>query len=247
MNNKVLFYINKGEGKLNYVKEKEYKINPKLKPNQINSEIIRGIATVNYDEYNLIILVIEISNKIYDLKVYSLTNFELITHFSNIYLFPNKGLMTFMTCNNDDKKLYLVLGDKNDRIMVVQLFDEFDIYENISLSKIIKELLYNKNNIYKNYEIKSIYGLNDETFVICLYYLEANNEKNYIIRGRINNKTKKFELLYINDNLHNNKSNFITTSTYISNNKKLEEKFYVSCDHEGMIKVWKMKNFFSFK
>ena len=139
----------------------------------------------------------------YDLKIYYFDNFELITHFRNLYIFPDKGLMSFMTCS-DEKKLYLVIGDRNDGIMIIKLFDDFDIYEDINLSKIIKDLSYNKNNISYNYEIKSICGLNDGSFVICLYYLEPLNEKNYRMRGRINNKTKKLEVLYINENAHNN-------------------------------------------
>ena len=146
-----------------------------------------------------------------------------------------------MTCS-DEKKLFLVIGDRNDGIMIIKLFDDFDIYENINLSKIIKDLSYNKNNISYNYEIKSVCGLNDGSFVIFLYYLEPLNEKNYMIRGRINNKTKKFEVLYINENAHNNKTNFVTSSIMAKNNKKPEETFFVSGDHEGMIKFWKMKH-----
>ena len=145
-----------------------------------------------------------------------------------------------MKCPND-KILYLVLGDKNDGIMIVKIFDDFDIYENINLSKIIKELSYNQNNNSNYYEIKSICGLNDGTFVICLYYNKALDEKNYLIRGKINQKTKNFELLYINDNVHNNKSNFITSSALIINNKKPSETYFMSGDHEGMLKIWKMK------
>lgn len=244
INDKVLYYINKGEEKLNYVKEKEYIINQKPKGKKLNIEIIRGITCVQYDGSYFVILIIEILYKSFDLKIYFLKNFELITHFNDIYLIPYKGLISFMTCFNDYKKLYLVLGDNNDRIMIVKLYDDFDIYENICLSGIIKELSFNKNNNSNNYEIKSVCGLNDGTFVICLYYLEPVNEKNYIIRGRINSKTKKFELLYISDNVHNNKTNFITSSTLIGNNKKPEEKYYVSGDHEGMIKIWKMKKFY---
>ena len=149
-----------------------------------------------------------------------------------------------MTCP-DEKILYLILGDNNDRIMIIKLFDDFDIYDNISLSKIIKELSFNRNSCSNDYEIKSICGLNDGTFIISLYYNKALYEKNYIIRGRINPKNKKFELLYINDNVHNNKSNFITSSTFIenTNNKKIKEEYFISGDHEGMIKLWKYKKY----
>ena len=241
INNSVQYYINKGVDKLNFVKEKEYKINSKLKSKKPITEIVTGIRAVQYQNYNLILLVEEINFKEYDLKIHYFDTFELITHFRNLYIFPDKGLMSFMTCS-DEKKLFLVIGDKNDGIMIIKLFDDFDIYEDINLSKIIKDLSYNKNNISFNYEIKSVCGLNDGSFVICLYYLEPLNEKNYMIRARINNKTKKLEVLYINENAHNNKTNFITSSIMATNNKKPEEAFFVSGDHEGMIKFWKMKH-----
>ena len=241
INNSVQYYINKGVDKLNFVKEKEYKINSKLKSKKPITEIVTGIRAVQYQNYNLILLVEEINFKEYDLKIHYFDTFELITHFRNLYIFPDKGLMSFMTCS-DEKKLFLVIGDKNDGIMIIKLFDDFDIYEDINLSKIIKDLSYNKNNISYNYEIKSVCGLNDGSFVICLYYMEPLNEKNYMIRARINNKTKKLEVLYINENAHNNKTNFITSSIMATNNKKPEETFYVSGDHEGMIKFWKMKH-----
>ena len=241
INNSVQYYINKGVDKLNFVKEKEYKINSKLKSKKPITEIVKGIRAVQYQNYNLILLVEEINFKEYDLKIHYFDTFELITHFRNLYIFPDKGLMSFMTCS-DEKKLFLVIGDRNDGIMIIKLFDDFDIYEDINLSKIIKDLSYNKNNISFNYEIKSVCGLSDGSFVICLYYLEPLNEKNYMIRARINNKTKKLEVLYINENAHNNKTNFITSSIMATNNKKPEETFYVSGDHEGMIKFWKMKH-----
>lgn len=241
INNSVQYYINKGVDKLNFVKEKEYKINSKLNKKKPSIEIVKGIRAVQYQNYNLILLVEEINYQEYDLKIYYFDSFELITHFRNLYIFPDKGLMSFMTCS-DEKKLFLVIGDRNDGIMIIKLFDDFDIYEDINLSKIIKDLSYNKNNISYNYEIKSVCGLNDGSFVIFLYYLEPLNEKNYMIRGRINNKTKKFEVLYINENAHNNKTNFVTSSIMAKNNKKPEETFFVSGDHEGMIKFWKMKH-----
>lgn len=241
INNSVQYYINKGVDKLNFVKEKEYKINSKLNKKKPSIEIVKGIRAVQYQNYNLILLVEEINYQEYDLKIYYFDSFELITHFRNLYIFPDKGLMSFMTCS-DEKKLFLVIGDRNDGIMIIKLFDDFDIYEDINLSKIIKNLSYNKNNISYNYEIKSVCGLNDGSFVIFLYYLEPLNEKNYMIRGRINNKTKKFEVLYINENAHNNKTNFVTSSIMAKNNKKPEETFFVSGDHEGMIKFWKMKH-----
>lgn len=244
ISNKIQYFINKGEEKINFSKEKEYIINPQIKSDKYNNEYIKGISSINYKKYNLLIIIEEIKTiNQYDIKIYYFEKFELITHFRNIYIFPEKGLMSYMTCPND-KILYLVLGDKNDGIMVVKLFDDFDIYENINLSKIIKELSYNQNNNSNYYEIKSICGLNDGTFVICLYYNKPLDEKNYLIRGRINPKTKKFELLYINDNVHNNKSNFITSSSMIINNKKPEETYFISGDHEGMLKIWKMNKKF---
>ena len=244
INNKIQYYINKGEKKINFAKEKEYKINPKLKQKGNYYQRIRGISPIIFKKNNLLLIIEEIQIvKKYDLKIYFFKNFELITHFSDIYLYPDKSITSLMT-NSDRKEIFFILGDKYDRIMIVKLFDDMEIYENINLSKIIKELSFNKNNRSDNYEIKSVCGLNDGSFVICLYYKEINHEKNYIIRGKINNTTKKFELLYINDNVHNNKSNFITFSIMIKNNKKIEKEYFVSGDHEGMIKIWNLKTNF---
>ena len=154
ISNKIQYFINKGEEKINFSKEKEYIINPQIKSDKYNNEYIKGISSVNYKKYNLLIIIEEIKTiNQYDIKIYYFEKFELITHFRNIYIFPEKGLMSYMTCPND-KILYLVLGDKNDGIMVVKLFDDFDIYENINLSKIIKELSYNQNYNSNYYEIK---------------------------------------------------------------------------------------------
>lgn len=136
INNKVHYYKNKDVDKINFTQEKEFKINQKLNPNRRKIENIVGISSVKYKNYTLLIIILEeMSISIhYDIKIYFLEKFELITHFRNIYIFPQKGLMSYMTCPND-KILYLVLGDKNDGIMIVKLFDDFDIYENINLSK----------------------------------------------------------------------------------------------------------------
>ena len=250
INNRVRYYINKGEenGKINFVKEKEHKINHKLNTIKYTYNTIKGISCVIYKKYKFVIVIEEIQLiKQFDIKIFSFEKFELITYFNDVYLSPEKGLkglLSYMTCP-DEKILYLILGDNNDRIMIIKLFDDFDIYDNISLSKIIKELSFNRNSCSNDYEIKSICGLNDGTFIISLYYNKALYEKNYIIRGRINPKNKKFELLYINDNVHNNKSNFITSSTFIenTNNKKIKEEYFISGDHEGMIKLWKYKKY----
>ena len=82
--------------------------------------------------------------------------------------------------------------------------------------------------------------LNSETFAIYLYNNESLNEYNYIIKGRINFKSKKFELIDINNSAHNNKTNFITASSVIKGNKKPEEYFFISGDHEGVLKIWKI-------
>ena len=246
-NNRVQYYINKGEenGKINFTKDKEYKINCK---SNINNTII-AISCITYKQYKFMIILEEMElSKQFDVKIFYFEKFELIMHLSDVYLSPEKGikgLLSFMTCF-EEKKLYLILGDNNDKIMIIKLFDDFDIYENISLSKIIKEFSFNKNSDSNNYKIRSICGLDDGTFVICLFYNKSLNEKNYIIRARINNKNKRFELLYISDNVHNNKSNFITSSVVVNNisinkNKKIKEDFFISGDHEGMIKIWKYK------
>ena len=143
--------------------------------------------------------------------------------------------MTYYNLN----KSYLLIAGTHDKLMMLKMHDDFDIYEEISFIKNIKELSFNKCNNKENYKIKSICGLHDGTFVVCLYYNESLNEKNYLIRGKINLKTKKFELLEINDNAHNNKTNFITNSSMIKR-KQNNENFFISGDHEGMLKIWKI-------
>ena len=159
INNKILYYINKGEKKINFAKEKEYKINPKLKQKGNYYQRIRGISPIIFKKNNLLLIIEEIQIvKKYDIKIYFFKNFELITHFSDIYLYPDKSITSLMT-NSDRKEIFFILGDKFDRIMIVKLFDDMEIYENINLSKIIKELSFNKNNRSDNYEIKSVCGL----------------------------------------------------------------------------------------
>ena len=68
---------------------------------------------------------------------------------------------------------------------------------------------------------------------------DKNEKTNYIIRGRINFKTRKFELIEMNDNAHNNKTNFITASLMIQGNNKSEGYFLISGDHEGKVKIWR--------
>ena len=53
------------------------------------------------------------------------------------------------------------------------MYDDFDIYDEIYLLKSIKELSLNKFNKSEYYDIMSICGLNNGTFIVCLYYKES--------------------------------------------------------------------------
>ena len=238
INNKVLYYQNSQKEKINFIKFEEYNLK-----NEIS---IKKITSYQTKQDNFIITIEEnfhdINNNILDIsieiKIYFFENFELITCIKDINISPEKCLMSFMTYYSPDKA-YLLIADTHEKLMMLKMHDDFDIYEEISLIKMIKELSFNKNNKTENYQIKSICGLYDGTFVVCLYYNESLNEKNYLIRGKINLKTKKFELLEINDNAHNNKTNFITNSSMIKR-KQYNENFFISGDHEGMLKIWKI-------
>lgn len=131
--------------------------------------------------------------------------------------------ISFMTLF-DLNEPYFLIGDKTDRLLIIKLFDDFDIYDEIYLTKLIKEFALNKFNTSENHNIKTICGLNDGTFVVGIICYELDNDKNYktnyLIRGRINLKNKKFELLEIYYNAHNNRYNFITSSLMIKGNNK---------------------------
>ena len=213
------------------------------------SVIIKAINCLKHKDIDYIITIEE---KIHDrnpheafsffnLRIYYFENFELITELNNLNLFLKEPHLSFMYLFDWDKP-YLLVGDKFDKLFVVKLYDDFDIYDEICLTKLIKELTLNKFNKSENYEIKTICGLNDGTFVVGIIYKldnDKNDRTNYLIRGRINFKKRKFELLEINDNAHNNKSNFITSSLMIKGNNKLNETFLLTGDHEGMVKIWK--------
>ena len=237
INNKVSYYQNLKKEKINFIKAEEYELKKEIS--------IKGMTSYKNKQDNFIITIEEneiylnnITNISFDIKIYFFEKFELITCIKDINIFPEKGLMSFMTYYSLNKS-FLLIADTHEKLMMLKMRDDFDIYEEISLIKNIKELSFNKCNNKENYKIKSICGLHDGTFVVCLYYNESLNEKNYLIRGKINLKTKKFELLEINDNAHNNKINFITDSSMIKGNIK-NENFLISGDHEGMLKIWKI-------
>ena len=237
INNKVSYYQNLKKEKINFIKAEEYELKKEIS--------IKGIISYKNKQDNFIITIEEnelylnnITNISFDIKIYFFEKFELITCIKDINIFPEKGLMSFMTYYSLNKS-FLLIADTHEKLMMLKMHDDFDIYEEISLIKNIKELSFNKCNNKENYKIKSICGLHDGTFVVCLYYNESLNEKNYLIRGKFNLKTKIFELLEINDNAHNNKTNFITDSSMIKGNQK-NENFLISGDHEGMLKIWKI-------
>ena len=215
INNKIFYYQNQDKEKIKFnsyfQKEEESGIK--------NEVIIKGITSLKNKNDNLIItleekniIINKIINKSFDLKIYYFENLELITILKDLNIYPEKGLMSFMTYFNQD----------------------------IYLLKSIKELSSNKFNKSEYYDIMSICGLNNGTFIICLYYKESLNEKNYLIKGKINLKSRKFELLDINNNAHNNKTNFITSSEMVKDNSKFEQYFCITGDHEGVLKIWKI-------
>ena len=229
-------------GKYNLIKRQTYtiKVIPPLK--------IKAIKCLNHKNINYIITIEETLHfhnnntiSIFNLRIYYLENLELITELNNLNLYLKETHMSLMTLFDIDKP-YLLVGDKNDKLIILKLYDDFNIYDEICLTKLIKEFTYNKFNKSENYEIKTLCGLNDGTFVVGIIYKldnDKNNKTNYLIRGKINFKNKKFELLEINDNAHNNKSNFITSSSMIKVNNKSNEFFLLTGDHEGMVKIWK--------
>ena len=72
--------------------------------------------------------------------------------------------------------------------------------------------------------------LNSETFAIYLYNNESLNEYNYIIKGRINFKSKKFEFVYVNKSPGDNKTFILITSSITKGNTKCKSriKFFLS-------------------
>ena len=237
INHIIYYYKNNIElGKYNLIKIEEYKTKDFL--------IVKGITTLKHKDNNFIITIelkIESLKSYYSLRIYYFENFELLTEIKDLNLSLQKVHLSFMTFLNINKP-YLLIGDTYDKLLIIKLYSDFDIYDEICLTKLIKEFASNNSNKSENYEIKSICGLNDGTFVICILYKLSNdkNEKtNYMIRGRINFKTRKFELIGINDNAHNNKTNFITSSLMIQGNNNNEGYFLISGDHEGVLKIWK--------
>jgi hypothetical protein len=242
INNKIFYYQNQDKEKIKFnsyfQKEEESGIK--------NEVIIKGITSLKNKNDNLIItleekniIINKIINKSFDLKIYYFENLELITILKDLNIYPEKGLMSFMTYFNQDKP-YLIIADGYDKLILIKMYDDFDIYDEIYLLKSIKELSSNKFNKSEYYDIMSICGLNNGTFIICLYYKESLNEKNYLIKGKINLKSRKFELLDINNNAHNNKTNFITSSEMVNDNSKFEQYFCITGDHEGVLKIWKI-------
>ena len=205
--------------------------------------IIQGLTSIQFDDYDLLILAYKLKENFFGIKIFSQENLELITDIEDIGLCPKNNLMAFMT-KSDNTKLYLILGDKNDNVKIICLFNNmsnqaFKIYNTFSITKNVKLFKKNKNI----YEIKTICGLNDGTFIVCLLYKEPDNEINYLIRGKLNEKSQKFEILHIDENAHNNTKNFITSSELLfkEKNNLFNEINLMTGDHEGMIKIWDFK------
>ena len=234
--NHIIYYFKDKSESGNFEKKEEYKTKDNL--------IVKAITSLKQKDNNYIITIeynMESINALFNLRIYFFENLELVTEIKNLNLFFNKVHMSFMTDINN-KRPYLIVGDEYDKLVILKLYDDFEFLDEICLTKLIKEFASNKFNKSENYEIKSICGLNDGTFVICIIYKidnDKNYRTNYIIRGKINYKTKKFELIEIKDNAHNNKSNIITATLLMQGNIKPEEFFFISGDHEGMVKIWK--------
>ena len=71
---------------------------------------------------------------------------------------------------------------------------------------------------------KIFYWLNSETFAIYLYNNESHNENNYIIKGKINFKSKKCEFIDIDKNANNNKTFILIASSIIKGNTKYKSR-----------------------
>ena len=59
---------------------------------------------ITLEEKNIIIN--KIINKSFNLKIYYFENLELITILKDLNIYPEKGLMSFMTYFNQDKYIY---------------------------------------------------------------------------------------------------------------------------------------------
>ncbi len=219
-------------GKYNLIKDKQYISK--------DSCIFQAMKYLNHKGANYIITIekkIEPPNKGFNLRIYYYENFDLITQINNLNL-STKGApsVSFMTLFDLDKP-FLVVGDQYDKLLIVKLFDDVEIYDEICLSKSIKKFP-STNSL--NFAIKTVCGLNDGTFVVGLTYILIQDKINYLIRGKINFKNKKFQLVEINDNAHNNKQkNFITSSVLIRGNDKFKDCYINKGYNKENLKDWK--------
>ena len=74
------------------------------------------------------------------------------------------------------------------------------------------------------------YWLNSETLAIYLYNNEILNENNYIIKGRMFFKSKKYEFIDINKSTNNNKTFILIASSITKGNTKYKsrKKLFIS-------------------
>ena len=185
LSSSIFYYKMKFEsGKYNLIKEKEYISK--------DSCIFKAMKYLNHKSTNYIITIenkYDPPNKGFNLRIYYYENFELITQINNLNLSTqDPPSVSFMTLFDLDKT-YLVVGDKFDKLLIVKLFDDVEIYGEICLSKTIKKF---PSTNPLNFSIKTICGLNDGTFVVGMTYYLIQDKINYLIRGKINFNKKNF-------------------------------------------------------
>ena len=147
MNYIIQYYKNNDKSeKFNLVKTDEYKTKDLL--------VVKAINTLKSKDNNYIITVEHNTESLKDyscsLRIYYFENLELLTEIKDLNLSPQKVHLSLMTYFNNNKP-YLLVGDTYDKLLLIKLYSDFDIYDEICLTKLIKKFAWNKLNKSENY------------------------------------------------------------------------------------------------
>ena len=231
--NKIIFliYSNRKGSIISYDLIKNKKINEIKNPHQNPITNFRH----HLDKVNNRDLLLSISGKDYNIKVWNIKNFECILTLKNIHIFHSKNYQyrlnsaCFLT---DKNQTYIITSDCSD-FLYSPLSDPIRIYD------------LNGN------KIKEIKDSNYNTLFIDTYF-DENFSKNYIISGNYGfvesydfNNNKIYHK-YIQNNNTNNNNPYNNTYCYESiiinylddiKNEKSALKLIASCS-DGFIKIW---------